>query len=183
MFPKDAGFICRSCITWFTVKHENFASIARAGKLTCPGCGQEASGRTVRDFFKTYFKFAGMLDKLAEDGFTIKEIYAKEAVDMPESGLTKFSIEGMQTICTKCGQIYGGGIDKKSADRLGLIQCSDCGKKPRHIVFTEFFKTLDHINTLQQDLADHFQLDLFSCRDIDPQTLLGGGTGIQSDRQ
>ncbi len=64
------------------------------------------------------------------------------------------------------------------ADRMLRLR-----RKTRPIVFTEFFETLAHINDLQQNLADHFQLELFSCRDIDPQTLLGENNDAQSDLQ
>lgn len=170
MFPKNPVFICRTCNTLFSIKAEDFPAIKLTGHAHCPECKQIFPIQTAKQFFRHYEILVKMVNALVEDGFDLSEVYSEKIKEQFAGMPKRHTIKGAMFRCTKCHGVCGGNIEKTMEEwpaNTDLIQCRDCGTKPRPIAVTEFFKALYHVNQLQVEFSVFFQLDLFSHRGMD----------------
>ena len=168
MFPGDARFICRKCLTNILFRKVDFKKIEKIGYIQCPKCGQRTqSPEPVSDFFNHYPWLAGFTSIMELNGFkpasyTVK---ARENGQGPES----FIVSDFTFTCGECGGSHT--IDLVNTDDWTAdLYCRDCGLKPLEKEYAKsFFRHFIGLHDAQMNILE-LQADIFHPSRLDPDS-------------
>jgi Zn finger protein HypA/HybF involved in hydrogenase expression len=165
MFPENAEFICRKCLTNFFFKPEEFWQIEEGGIMGCPQCRitSDKPG-VVSRFFKFYPRFIAATEKIKESGFDMTNYKVK----VGDYGM--MWIESILFRCNDCGNtsIYPLSRIDKFAEEPGLFACKKCRKQASPIkIVKEFFVSFRWVHRSAFRLHN-FLWDVLSPIQLDP---------------
>ncbi|MCP3942191.1 MAG: hypothetical protein GY710_11995 [Desulfobacteraceae bacterium] len=171
MFPENAAFICRTCLTEFQVEATEFETIGQKGEFECPACGFTTGKASlqVSRFFKFYPQFIGAINAMAEDGFEL--VQGDVFKDQAYRG---YHLSELILACKKCtiGIEICLSFIHHMPDFADTFCCPFCQTKPKHNQSTrKFFMALKSIHEApmtDMEFRLPFQWDIFRPLGLDP---------------
>ena len=137
MFPQNAHFICRKCLTPVIFREKNFKKLDQIGYIGCHKCRQRTpESEHVRAYFKHYPWFVNFTPIMRLNGFKFSAFAVK--VHKRKPGPESYIISDLTFICQDCGSHHT--IDLVNTDNWTEdLYCRECGTEPAEKDYVDTF--------------------------------------------